>query len=168
MLRLAIDGHELLDICELELGTAGASYTIDTLRALRDGTPGLTPVFILGMDALADLPSWRSADELVREFDLAVVDRPADGPTATRLRVRPDLARRIVPVRSDDGIAALPPPLRPGRGGRIYDLGIEPVAVSSRLIRARAREGLPLDGLVPARVAGYIHDSGLYRQEDSR
>ena len=57
---------------------------------------------------------------------------------------------------------------RPGAGGRVFHLPLEPIPISSSDVRRRARRGDGLDGLVPPSVAGYIQSSGIYRVEESR
>jgi nicotinate-nucleotide adenylyltransferase len=159
MLRLAVKGREGLEISPLELEPPEVCYTIDTLRRLRDGRPPRSPVFLLGMDSLRQIGTWREWRALIREFDLAVVNR-ADN--ATWRDPHPEVAARIVPV------SALAPPRDAGRGGRIFRLPMAPIPISSSAIRLRARAGSDLAGLVPPAVARYIHEMGLYRQEEDR
>jgi nicotinic acid mononucleotide adenylyltransferase len=52
--------------------------------------------------------------------------------------------------------------LDPGAGGRIFLLPIEPVPISSSLVRERAAHGGDLSTLVPPAVARYIRASKLY------
>ncbi len=160
MLRLAMAGNEGLEICPAELTPERVCYTIETLRTLRDGSPARNPIFIMGMDSLLQIDIWRGWRELLEEFDLAVVER-ADRATRTDSRLVPEVAGRLVPLR--DGGAAD----RPGRGGRIFLLPIEPIPVSSSTIRSRVRQGHPLEDLVPPAVAEYIQATGIYRREDT-
>jgi nicotinate-nucleotide adenylyltransferase len=160
MLRLAVGDREGLEISTLELGQE-VCYTIDTLRQLRDGRPPRSPVFILGMDALLQITSWRQWRELIREFDLAAIDR-VEGQGGNGDDPHPEVAARIV-LPSD---RTSPPDA--GRGGRIFRMDVLPIPVSSSEIRARASAGRDLTGLVPPAVARYIHEMGLYRQEKDR
>jgi nicotinate-nucleotide adenylyltransferase len=154
MLRLAVAGRDGLEASSLELDRGGVSYTIDTLRALRqDRRPA--PVFVLGLDALLEIRLWREYEALLEEFDLIAVDRPGSDLRAVRASLEPDLAFRL--VAADSGSL--------GGGGRIHHLQIPPMPVSSSEVRALAARGMPLDGLVPPEVAGYIQSHGLYRQE---
>jgi len=89
---------------------------------------------ILGADAVANMPSWRRLDE-------------------TR-----DLATIVVVER--EGESASPP----GDGWRVEHVKIGRFDVSSSLVRERLRQGLPIDGLVPAPTAHYIQEHGLYTQ----
>ena len=166
MLRLAIAGETGLEVSTLEVDRGGTSFTIDTLRTLRNGGRS-APVFIVGLDALADLPTWREHRRLVEEFDLVAVDRPGGSLEEALRSLGSGITRRIVHVPSEPGtpaLAALPPP---GEGGRIFHLVLPPIPVSSREIRALSAAGAPLASLVPPAVARYIQTQGLYRQEGS-
>ncbi|MBP7632682.1 nicotinate (nicotinamide) nucleotide adenylyltransferase [Candidatus Ozemobacteraceae bacterium] len=65
-----------LRICDVERDLGGLSYTIRTVRALRDRHPANDFMLVIGADSLFDLPGWMSAEELVREIGFAVVVRP--------------------------------------------------------------------------------------------
>lgn len=169
MLRLALAERRALEICTLEMEGERVSFTIESLRALRDGSPPCRPVFVLGMDSLLELESWRDWRALLDEFDLAVIDRPGLDLEVARARLSPAVAGRLVRLPGPGGSG--PAELQPGRGGRVFHLPLASIPISSREIRARAAAGLALDGLVPPAVARYILESGLYRlpqQEDVR
>jgi nicotinate-nucleotide adenylyltransferase len=157
MLRLAIEGHDGLAVDPLEVERGGVSFTIDTLRELRR-RDGVRPLFVVGIDALPDLPKWHDHENLVREFDLVVVDRPGIDLDAVVAAAPDDLARRVVVW--PDGIAPDDPPL--GSGGRIVVVEIPAIEVASKSIRDRIARGDDVDSLVPPAVARYIRDHGLY------
>lgn len=167
MLRLALEGHAGLVLSTLELGTDRAAYTIDTLRALRDGVEACCPVFILGADALLQLPSWREHRGLLREFDLVAVDRAGHAWSGIAPELAPGIRARLVtvPVEGDPAELEI---LRPGDGGRIFHFPLTPSPISSSAVRERARRGDDLRELVPPGVARYIQDMGLYREEAGR
>ena len=74
MVELAIAGNPAFAVSRLEIERGGASYTVDTLRALRDG--GATdPWFILSAEALALFPTWRDPSGILELCRLAVVPR---------------------------------------------------------------------------------------------
>jgi nicotinate-nucleotide adenylyltransferase len=165
MLRLAIQGREGLELSTIELQTDQVCYTIDTLRRFRDGEPPCQAVFILGMDSLQQITTWRKWRELIDEFDLAVIQRTEDN-TLLERDLHPEVAARIITLAAASPPEALLARLHVGRGGRIFRLSIPPIPISSSAIRARARSGIDLGGLVPPAVARYIHRTGLYRQEN--
>lgn len=167
MLRLAAAGRDGIEVSTVELDRQGVSYTIDTLRQLR-ASAGVDPLFVMGVDALAELPTWRQHVELTSEFDLVVVDRPGGSVAAVVRALDAATARRVVPSPSLPAGRGAGPGPPPGRGGRIYHLPLPPSGVSSREIRRKAAAGLPLDGLVPPPVARYIQERMLYREEELR
>jgi nicotinate (nicotinamide) nucleotide adenylyltransferase/ribosome silencing factor RsfS/YbeB/iojap len=160
MLRLALGEFPGLTLCELELGDS-VSYTVDTLRALRAGPPAIRPVFVVGMDSVQQIHTWKNYRELLEEFDLIAVARPDhDSP------VQPDpsvLERLRPPVGPAEAMAALE--LQDlGRGGRIFPLTLPSVSISSREIRRRVAGRAGLRELVPLDVALYIRRHDLYRE----
>ncbi len=158
MLAAAILDRPGLELCDLELRSGVVQYSIDTLRTLRrDGE--LEPVFLLGLDSLVEIPTWRRPAELLAEFDLIVVDRSVDPPDLTRLAA--ELQATI--VEAPEGLEGFRR-ARLGMGGRVFHLPMACVPISSRDVRARAAAGLGLRGLVPDSVARYILDKGLYRR----
>ena len=167
MLELAIAGREGLVVSRIELERGGISYTVDTLRAVRDDSPSTVgPVFILGMDSLIEIQAWKDHRTLLDEFDLVVVDRP--GRRAADLSVEGWIAKRIVDIPQDPGAGAALLRNRSRPGGGIYRLVMEPIDVSSSGVRSLARLGESLDGLVPPSVARYILGERVYLQEEPR
>jgi nicotinate-nucleotide adenylyltransferase len=158
MLRLAIEDGQGLEVSTIEIDRGEVCYTIDTMRRLRDGVPPVVPVFVMGMDSLVELQTWKDFRSLIREFDLIAVDRPDSD----------DPARPL-----DPEVALAAGELLEGeeprwQGGRIYRLRIPPIPISSSRIRALAADGDQLSGLVPPAVARYIHDNRLYLEEKRR
>ncbi|HET6764631.1 MAG TPA: nicotinate-nucleotide adenylyltransferase [Longimicrobiaceae bacterium] len=79
MVRAAIAGDARFAADDLELRRPGPSYSADTLRELRAREPGGELFFLLGADALRDLPGWHRPDEIARLAHLAVLSRAGDG-----------------------------------------------------------------------------------------
>jgi nicotinate-nucleotide adenylyltransferase len=76
LLSAAISKHQFFDICDAERELEGNSYTIRTLRYLKQKFPKKEFHLIIGGDSLADLSSWREAEALVKLIPLAVIRRP--------------------------------------------------------------------------------------------
>lgn len=76
MLSLATHGTSGFAVELSELSRPGPSYTIDTLRGLRQREPGSEFVLLLGADAARDLPAWREADQIPLLAHVAVFARP--------------------------------------------------------------------------------------------
>ncbi|MBP2019946.1 nicotinate-nucleotide adenylyltransferase [Symbiobacterium terraclitae] len=143
MVRLAIAGNPDFAFSDLELRREGPSYTIETVRALQAERPDWQASFIIGMDSLLEIRTWREYETLLQAVDWLVVTRP--GYDTTR-------GRRL--------LAELGPRL----SARVRLLEIPGVAVSSTHLRQLAARGYPLRYLVPDEVAAYIEAHGLYRR----
>ena len=135
MLRLAIAGNDAFGISDAELRRSGPTYTADTIEALAAERLDDEFYFILGADALADLPNWRDPERIARHAVLAVAAR--------------DDAPRTLPA-----IAAVDARIMPFESPR--------VDISSTDIRARVAAGRSIRYLVPEAVAAYIAEHRLY------
>jgi nicotinate-nucleotide adenylyltransferase len=168
MAALAAPADPRLEASDLELGREGTTYTADTLRALRAaGLESWQIFFITGADAFAEIATWREYPVVLGLAHFAVCSRA--GMAATSLPARlPGLATRMVPVPFD---VARPGAEAPGLDAvlaagspetRVFLLDCATPDISSTDIRARARAGRPLAGLVPSEVDHYIRRHGLY------
>ena len=140
MTELAVQGDLRLSACPIEVDRGGRSYTLDTLRSLRDRHPANELVLILGGDAAAGLPGWHQPDEVLRLARIAVAEREGWERGAVR-----------------DALDWLP-----GARDRVEFFEMPRLDVSSSLVRARAAEGLPVRYFVPDLVAEEIAERGLY------
>lgn len=141
MLRLAVAGESAFDVSELEVDREGPSYTVETLETLRAERPRDELHFILGEDALVDLPNWVRRERIVELATLVVARRA----------VRPDVLERAVQAL-------------PGLRERLVWLEMPRMDVSASEVRGRVAQGLPIEGLVPPAVEAYIREHGLYRR----
>jgi len=127
---------------DMELTREGASYTVDTLRALHaDGLQAPQLSFILGADAFADIATWKEFPGVLDLAHFVVVARP--GTTLDDALARtPELRTRVSLVEA-----------------RTRD-------VSSTAIRARLTQRGAIDDLVPPAVARHIMAHHLYGTVD--
>jgi nicotinate-nucleotide adenylyltransferase len=138
MLRLAIEGNAAFGISDVELRRDGPTYTADTLETLAGERLDDAFYFIVGADALADLPNWHEPERIVRHAMLAVAPRD-DTAVADVLLEVPQYAERVVRFT------------------------MPRMDISSTDIRERVRAGRSVRYLVPAAVEAYIRERGLYR-----
>lgn len=75
MVALAIAGEPRFALERAELERPGPSYTVDTLRALREREPGRSFALLIGADAARDLPKWHEAAALSGLAELVVFAR---------------------------------------------------------------------------------------------
>lgn len=101
MLRLAVARDARFTVDDREIGRPGASYTVDTLRALRAARPADALCLLVGADAARELPEWREAEALPTLAEVVVLTRP--GAAAPRH----PLIARVVEVPAIDISASL-------------------------------------------------------------
>ena len=133
MTELGIESEPRFRVSPIEVDRGGPTYTIDTLRTLRDEEPGVELFFITGADAILEIMRWKDPEVV---FDLAhfiAATRP--GYEMEPLTAHPDVTVMQIPA----------------------------LAISSTDIRARVRDGRPIRFLVPEAVEAHIRTAGLYR-----
>jgi nicotinate-nucleotide adenylyltransferase len=135
MTELAVAGDPSLAVDRIEIQRGGVSYTVDTLRALREREPETDWTLIIGRDNLEELAQWREADAL------------------------PGLASVVVTTRA--GVAA---PEHMPFGGRCTLVDVPSLEVSSTAIRERVARGRSIRYWVPPAVEAYIREHDLYRE----
>jgi nicotinate-nucleotide adenylyltransferase len=138
MVRLAINGEggePRFTLDRIEIEREGASYTLDTVRALQAREAGTDWFLIIGQDQYAGLHTWGDWQELVSRVTLAVANRP--------------------------GVAAAVDPQVLAHPHRAVPLPM--IDISSTDIRQRVAAGQDISQLVPPEVARYIEQHGLYK-----
>lgn len=124
--------HEDIEISDCEIRRSGPSYAIDTVNEMKVLFPSERYTWILGSDAFAGLPSWNRFEELAKSVDFIVVKRPGS------------------------------PDPKPIPGVEYEAIEISALDISSTEIRNRLKNGEDVGELVPASVASYIRERGLY------
>src|SRR5436305_3902424 len=77
MTVIATASNPRFSVSRVDIDRGGPTYTVDTLRDLRDERPAETEFFfITGADALEQMFSWRDADELVDMAHFVGCTRP--------------------------------------------------------------------------------------------
>jgi nicotinate-nucleotide adenylyltransferase len=155
MLRLALQDEPEFMLSALEEARRGPSYSVDTLRELRrlHGS-GVSFFFVVGLDAFLELNTWKNYRDLPRLTNLVVIDR-ADYP----LDLAAATIEELGPYRFDPECSCW---VASGLPGRIYLLTMEPVEISSTMVRRKVAAGASLQGLVPPAVARCIQAHRLY------
>lgn len=76
IVALAIAGEPRFAVDRIELERAGPSYTVDTVRALREREPGRTFALLVGADAARDLEQWHEVEALATLASFVILSRP--------------------------------------------------------------------------------------------
>jgi nicotinate (nicotinamide) nucleotide adenylyltransferase len=144
MVCAAVESNAAFAVSRVDLDRPAPSYTIDTLRLLRNALGSKHQYhFVLGADSLTTLSKWRRPAEIVRLARLAVVSRPGFALDMSSLE-------RAVPgvtVATDllDGLM---------------------IDISSTDIRRRMQSGLSIRYLVPDAVLAMIRAGECSRSVD--
>lgn len=140
MTLLATASNPHFIVSRIEIDRPGPSYSVDTVRLLRQQLPDAELFFITGADAVLEILTWKDSDELIGLCRFIAVTRP--GYDLRQLeRLPAHYLQRIVPL------------VIPG------------MDISSTLLRQRVRRGEPIRYLAPDAVCDYIAKHGLYRSE---
>ena len=88
----------------------GATYTADTLRALRWRFPHTRFVWLMGGDNLAQFPYWRQWQDIFRTVPIAVFARPGASSKALAGKPARRFARWRLPAMAARRLAGMSPP----------------------------------------------------------
>ncbi len=136
MTTAAVAGDPRFEVSDREVARDGPSWTVETLRALRNEDDRGEMFLLMGADQFADFARWREPDEIVRLANVVVLTRRGDGAPGPGAAAG-DFRDRVIEVTRID--------------------------VSSTSIRERARRGRSLRYLVPDAVARIIDRERLYK-----
>ncbi|HAT1181385.1 TPA: nicotinate-nucleotide adenylyltransferase [Corynebacterium striatum] len=136
MTMVATASNPRFTVSRVDIDRKGPTYTIDTLRDLRELFPDAELYFITGADSLASIMSWRDWEVMLEMANFVGVTRPGY-----------ELSKDMLPLESQTGIELIEIPA---------------MAISSTDCRERAREGEPVWYLVPDGVVQYIAKNNLY------
>lgn len=136
MTVIATASNPRFTVSRVDIDRNGPTYTIDTLRDLKNARPDAELFFITGADAIAQILGWRNHDELWELAHFVAVSRPG------HVLSTEGLPRKVV-----------------------SQLEVPALAISSTDCRARVRAGNPVWYLVPDGVVQYIAKHHLYRSE---
>lgn len=136
MTVIATASNPRFTVSRVDVDRDGMTYTVDTLRDLRDRMPDAELFFISGADAVEQILSWKDVDKLWELAHFIAVSRPGHELSLSGL--------------SDEHVSLLEVPA---------------LAISSTDCRKRVAKGEPVWYLVPDGVVQYIAKHGLYSEE---
>lgn len=136
MTVIATAANPRFSVSRVDIDRGGPTYTIDTLRDLRELYPDEALYFITGADALSSIMSWHDWEEMFQLAEFVGVTRPGY-----------ELREDMLPADIQE---------------RVHLVEIPVMAISSTDCRTRAAEGRPVWYLVPDGVVQYISKNSLY------
>ncbi|MFI3177880.1 MAG: nicotinate-nucleotide adenylyltransferase [Eubacteriales bacterium] len=143
MVRMACKPHPILHVSDLEVNRCGNTYTIDTIRAVREQYPLAQLFFIIGEDTLYSIEHWKNSDTLLSMVTLLVAIR---GCHKTE-----QYSNQIVYLQEK-------------YHATIALLSMMPVVISSTEIRNRIVVGESVTEFLNDEVDAYIQEHGIYKE----
>lgn len=134
MTVIATASNSRFSVSRVDIDRPGTTYTIDTLRDLRDEYPDDDLFFITGADVLPQILGWKDSEELWDLASFVGVNRPGHQLEKTGL--------------PED---------------KVFLIEVPAMAISSTDVRRRAHAHEPIWYLVPDGVVQYVRKYGLYR-----
>lgn len=142
MVGEAVRDNPAFEVSRVEIDRPGPSYAYDTVLAFREMYGDDTPYFIVGMDTLAEVPTWHRSAEVTKMVRFVAASRPgADFESFKR-----DLPDSLV--------------------SRVCLLATPMVDISSTEIRARVSRAKSVRYMLPPEVRTFIRDHCLYQECD--
>lgn len=143
MVRLAISPNPDFEISDIETTRVNLSYTVDTIRELKKIYKEEKLYFLIGLDSLFQLKTWKKIGDLSQEIEFVVALRPG-------YIDKEEINREIDFLRDNFGT-------------RINLIKTPLYEISSTDLRDRIHEGKSLRYLIPKKVLNYIEESGFYK-----
>ncbi len=141
MVKLATDSNPHFEVSGIELERPGPTYSVDTVSALRaELGPGIDLFFIIGFDALSELPVWKESSQLLELCRIVAMRRPGHDKLDWRS------LEQVLPAVSS----------------RVDVVDVPQIEISSTGIRERVARGLSLRYLVTETVEHYIQEHQFY------
>lgn len=135
MTILATQDNPLFEVSRIELDRPGRSYSIETVRQLREIYGQDTEIhWIVGADSILEMFIWKDVDELLTLCKFIAINRPGYDLSQTDPRFMK----------------------------RVQLFKVTNVDISATEIRRRVRQGKSIKYLTPPAVENYIHENGLY------
>jgi nicotinate-nucleotide adenylyltransferase len=142
MTLLSIASNPNFYITRMEIERKGPSYSVDTIRELKEIYGSGTDIyFILGMDEALDITSWHEAEQLPSLTQFIIAPRPGFDES--------DIKKRV-----------------PNAFGNVFNmLSMQPIYIASTDIRNLVERSISVRYLVPETVNEYILKHKLYKGE---
>lgn len=141
MVKIAVKDNPAFEVSDLELKRGGISYTVDTVRHFQSQYPGIDIYFIMGLDSLLIIDTWKDVDQILSICRFIVVTRPGynmDNDEELKAKLPRDLWERL------------------------FFMQIPGLDISSSDIRYRIGAGKPIKYMLPPEVESYIRKNRIY------
>jgi len=136
MTKLALEGSSYFFVSDIELKREGLSYTVETLRELKELYKDSEIYFLTGSDVLNEITTWKDPEEIYKLAKIVIGIRPG----FDKFDPENHFAKKSIIVN------------------------ITGIDISSTQIREKVRNGQSIKYLVPSKVEEYIKKKNLYKK----
>lgn len=157
MLKLSVQGNPLLGIDERELHRESESYTITSLRELRDELgPNASLVFVMGEDSAKSFSTWKEVSEYGKLANILILTRPNSQTADSQMLDKASFKGLGYTEAQNLGQLTSQP------SGLFYTLTLSELDISSSYIRRCVQQKHSIRYIVTDAVQHYICDNALY------
>lgn len=139
MLKLATAGRPKFVVSEIELNRTEVSWTVDTLKQLRDERPDDELFFLIGADSLRDFSTWKDPETIA------------------------ELASVVAVNRGEASLGELTAGLNSELAASVRLVTMPGISISATDLRSRVSVGKSIRYLVPRAVEEFLLAQKLYR-----
>ncbi len=136
MTKLALEGNPFFFVSDIELKREGLSYTVETLRELKELYKNSEIYFLTGSDVLNEITTWKDPEEIYKLAKIVIGVRPE----FDKFDPENHFAKKSIIVN------------------------ITGIDISSTQIREKVKRGETIKYLVPPKVEEYIKSRNLYKK----
>ena len=142
MTAVAVAHNDKFDVSPIEFERDTTCYTADTVEILGKQYPETQWYYIVGADALLDIPKWKNPERFINKVKIVAVDRLTGGDVKTN-----EAAQRLI---NDFG-------------AEVAIVNLPLLEISSTDIRRRLKNNQTVNYMLTDDVIEYITDRGLYK-----
>ncbi|MBR9729442.1 nicotinate-nucleotide adenylyltransferase [Shewanella intestini] len=147
MVKQVCQQFQAFELCDIEATRNAPSYSVTTLKLLKQKYPQHTFYFIMGMDSFINLPSWYNWQSLFNYCHIALCARPG-----WQLPADSCMQQQLNQRNQHDN----------QQTGQIHRIKSQLLAISSTEIRARIQHRNSTDAMLMPYTAQYIQQHQLY------
>lgn len=161
MLKRAFSTYgQQFEINDLEIKRGGTSYTIDTIKALKETHASDELFLIIGVDQFFAFNQWKNYKKILEETNIIVTSRPGyelphstdDLPPFIREQVE-EFDFNFIELKSSKSIQFIT---------------LKDIEISATELRKKLRVGRPVEKFLPLSVESYIKEHALYKAKGDK
>ena len=141
MCKLAFEGMPYVTVSDYEIFLPDVSYTVNTVRHLKEQYPNDEWFLIIGSDMLLSFHNWRNSEEILSMCGLIAASRKGGQKDMAELEKQAEALKKY---------------------GSVTVVPIDTFEVSSTEIRKKIKNSSDISCYVPQNVVKYILEHGLY------